>query len=69
MRTTLAYATLFSAALLGSSALAQTSEAPNAMNPPAQAKSDQTSTPDAQPAANSQANSQAPAQAPAGSRS
>jgi sporulation protein YlmC with PRC-barrel domain len=55
MRKTLAYATLFSATLLGSGALAQTSEAPNAMNPPAQAKSDQTSTPDAQQAANSQA--------------
>ncbi len=69
MRNTLAYATLFSAALLGSGALAQTSEAPNAMNAPAQAKSDQTSATDAQPAANSQApaaNSQAPAQAPAG---
>ena len=52
---TLAYATLFSATLLGSGALAQTSEAPNAMNPPAQAKSDQTSTPDAQQAANPQA--------------
>jgi sporulation protein YlmC with PRC-barrel domain len=62
MRNTLAYATLFSAALLGSGALAQTSEAPNAMNAPAQAKSDQTSATDAQPAANSQA----PAQAPAG---
>jgi sporulation protein YlmC with PRC-barrel domain len=55
MRNTLVYATLFSATLLGSGALAQTSEAPNAMNPPAQAKSDQTSTPDAQQAANSQA--------------
>jgi hypothetical protein len=64
MRNTLAYATLFSAALLGSGALAQTSEAPNAMNAPAQAKSGQMSTSDAQPA-----NSQAPAansQAPAG---
>ena len=50
MRNTLAYATLFSATLLGSGALAQTSQAPNAMNPPAQAKSA-----DAQPAANSQA--------------
>ena len=55
MRNTLAYATLFSAALLGSGALAQTSEAPNTMNPPAQAKTGQMSTPDAQPAANSQA--------------
>jgi sporulation protein YlmC with PRC-barrel domain len=61
MRNTLAYATLFSAALLGSGALAQTSEAPNAMNAPAQAKSDQTSATDAQPGANSQASAQAPA--------
>jgi sporulation protein YlmC with PRC-barrel domain len=63
MGKTLVYATLFSATVLGSGALAQTAEAPNAMNPPAQAKSDQpaqaksdqTSTTDAQPAANSQA--------------
>ena len=66
MRTKLAYATLLSAALLGSSALAQTSKAPNAMNPPAQAKSGEMSTPDAHPAANAQANSQANSQAPAG---
>jgi sporulation protein YlmC with PRC-barrel domain len=58
MRNTLAYATLFSAALLGSGALAQTSEAPNAMNPPAQAKSGQMSASDAQPAANSKAPTQ-----------
>jgi hypothetical protein len=51
MRTTLAYATLFSAALLGSGVLAQTAATDNpAPMKPAQAQSDQASAPDAQPA-------------------
>lgn len=50
MRKNLAYATLFSAALLGSGALAQTAGDQTAPMKPAQAQSGQASTPDAQPA-------------------